>query len=612
MKRMLVLIFALGLSVGAFAGPLSGTWDVSISIDPGATQAGDLFIDLSSSLAVTYSVGCVELGSSSTFDSIGWSAQSFTASGVLGAFSFSSTMNFKPRTVTSVVWDFNEPGGTSLHDDIWKLWAPNNPGYEADTYFIECWATDKDYLTETYGAAFDDWTVSGSVSIAGIDIEGLFFLEGFAGDVVSAPYAFYYYSSWDQYTNEIVQTYSELLAAPASSDKTLGSGWRFTVGGSCGDMTINSYTYFNLNEKFTTSTCGQSLTKSGTYTIANPDCCMCFTEEYIHIDGFSLGCATFEMGLDITCAGFNWVSFKASGLDLGLCCSGITADFQVTFGTLTKRADLCFDFTVKETACFEFDISLDYSGSSITGVSVDGVTLEYAWNGLTFSSTTLFGGGSLGTISGPEQFLFLVPVTGMTDADGYPIPSTVIDWEAKELYGYFDAYCYDTEYYDLWESFTISSESDACCGGALSFSVTTSFGTKYELDYFAWRYRFNNALGDDVSYGMLSRFIEEGDTVLNYYEVLGMTEAEYDAWHEATWWENQVWPEGTADEEKYVEKLLLGDPIYEEADSDQLFQWASTQVNVSVGLGSAFGLAFGLDIDVYGWNGLDFGFEFAF
>jgi hypothetical protein len=230
---------------------------------------------------------------------------------------------------------------------------------------------------------------------------------------------------------------------------------------------------------------------------------------------------------------------------------------------------------------------------------------------LTFSSTTLFGGGSLGTISGPEQFLFLVPVTGMTDADGYPIPSTV--WDTDLWYGFYDAVCYDTEYYDLWESFTISSESDACCGGALSFSVTTSFGTKYELDSFAWIYVFNNEPGLDVDEEAIYFWPDEGDVVTpsSYPALFGLTEQELDDWFIANWWGATVWPEGTADEEMYAEGLLTG-VIYEEAASDQLFQWASTQVDVSVGLGSAFGLAFGLDIDVYGWNGLDFGFEFAF
>jgi hypothetical protein len=59
------------------------------------------------------------------------------------------------------------------------------------------------------------------------------------------------------------------------------------------------------------------------------------------------------------------------------------------------------------------------------------------------------------------------------------------------------------------------------------------------------------------------------------------------------------------------EQLLTG-TVYDEATSDQLFQWVSTDIDLSIGLGSAWSLTFGLNIDVYGWNSLAFGFEFAF
>jgi hypothetical protein len=605
MKKALVfaLMFALGLGVAAFASPLTGTWDMSISIDPGATQAGDLFIDLSTSLAIDYTIAGWVFGSSSTFDSIGWSTQSFTASGVLGAFSFSSTMNFKPRTVTSVVWDFNNPEGDSLAEAIWLLLV------DQEEYWAACWATDTEYLTETYGAAFDDWTAIGSVSIAGVTFEGLFFLEGYAGDAVSAPYAFYAEPGID-----LVQTAGDVdhvLATPASSAKTLGSGWRFMASGSAGGMNITSYTYFNLKEAFTKDVCKQSLAKKGTYTIASPDCCVCFTEEYIYIDGFTFGCAeNIAIGLDITCAGFNWLALEVDGLDLGLCCSGITADFQIKFGTLTKDVALCFGFEAKETTCFEFAVSLDYTDFSITGFTVDSVTFGHTWNGITFSSTTLFGSYSSTITDAANQILFMVPVTGMTNADEDAIPSVV--WlDPSGVSVYLDPVCVYTEKYEVWESFTLASEGDSCCGGAFDFSITTSFGTKFELDAFAGFYVFNNAAGENVDAEWWYEFLEAGDVAPTWMTVLDMTELELDAWEAAHWYDNTVWAATATDEEMYAEGLLYG-TLYDEAASDQLFQWVSTEVDLSIGLGSAWSLTFGLNIDVYGWNGLDFGFEFVF
>jgi len=199
---------------------------MSISIDPGATQAGDLFIDLSTSLAIDYTIAGWVFGSSSAFDSIGWSTQSFTASGVLGAFSFETTMNFKPRTVTSVVWDFNNSDDTRLNWRIRDLEAWNYPEYDGinNWFWVECWATDTDYLTETYGAAFDDWTAIGSVSIAGVTFEGLFFLEGYAGNAAANVYAFY--ETWNVGpTHQTAGDTTHVLYTPASSALTLGSGW---------------------------------------------------------------------------------------------------------------------------------------------------------------------------------------------------------------------------------------------------------------------------------------------------------------------------------------------------------------------------------------------------
>ncbi|MHA1813186.1 MAG: hypothetical protein ACTSYX_07105, partial [Candidatus Thorarchaeota archaeon] len=365
-----------------------------------------------------------------------------------------------------------------------------------------------------------------------------------------------------------------------------------------------SYTYFSLSESFAKVTCGQSLTKSGKYKVDG--CDLGFTEEYIHVDGFSFGCATFEMGLDIKCAGFNWISFKASGLDLGLGWAPLVADFQVTFGTLTKTAALCFDFTALETTCFTFGMTLDYSGTAITGVTIDSVTLEHTWNGISFSSTTYFNSYSSTVTDKANQFLFLVPTTGMTNADGDAISSFI--WHD---YAYYDAVCVYTEEYRVWESFTITSEGDSCCGGGFTFDTTTSFGTKYDLDSVSYWYVFNNAAGVDQHVRFWYLFLEEGDVFPEVWEMLGMTEPEYQAWQDAHWWENTTWTATATPEEKYAEGLHTG-TIYEKAASDQLFQWVSTAVDVSYGLSSTWSLTFGLDIDVYGWNSLDFGFDFAF
>ena len=594
MKKALVvaMIMVLGLGALAFAGPLTGTWDMSISIDPGATQAGDLFIDLSTSLAVDYTVAGWTFGSSSTFDSIGWSAQSFTASGVLGAFTFDSTMNFLPRTITNVVVAY--PTYSNVTTPL--------------TSSIACVVDDPDYFTYTYGAAFDDWTVTGEVSIAGVSFEGLFYLEGYAGDVAAPVVAYYYDATLDTLTQ--TDGGANALAAAATVGTT-GSGFRFMASGSAGDLTITSYTYFSLSETFSKVTCGRSLTKSGKYTVDG--CDLGFTEEYIHVDGFSFGCATFEMGLDINCEGFQWISFKASGLDLGLGWAPLVADFQVTFGTLTKTADLCFDFTALETTCFTFGVSLDYSGTAITGVTIDSVTLSQEWEGISFSSSTYFNSFSSVVKDDSTKVMVFEPWGGVKDADGLVISS--IDDETLE--GYWNAVCLNTEEYKVWESFTISSEGDSCCGGGFTFDITTSFGDKYTLEAYAFDYQFadaaelsggTTALLDPTDYPAvhayhLYDFTTAGtlpDTLIP--SITGGADVNNDGMVDAIF-------HGAAD--KATDQLKHG-ASYVKAASDQLFQWVSTDVDVSYGLSSTWSLTFGLDIDVYGWNSLSFGFDFTF
>jgi len=596
MKKALVLTlaFALGLGFAAFAGPLSGTWDLSISIDPGATQAGDLFVDLSTSLGIDYTVAGWVFGSSSTFDSIGWSAQSFTAAGVLGAFTFDSTMNFKPRTVTAVAVAY--PTIVEVTTPLMSV--------------IPCVVNDKDYFTYTYSAEFDDWTATGAVSIAGVSFEGLFFLEGFTGDV-AAPVVAYYY---DATADTLTQTNGDgNVLATAATMVAPGSGFRFTASGSAGDITITSYTYFSLWETFSTVTCGQALTKSGTYTVSG--CDLGFTEEYIHVDGFSFGCATFEMGLDITCAGFQWISFKASGLDLGLGWAPLVADFQVTFGETSKTAVLCFDFTALETTCFTFGATLDYSGTAITGITIDSVTLSQEWNGISFSSSTYFNSFSSVVTDNSTQVMVFVPWLGVKDAAGLVIAS--IDDSTYE--GYWNAVCLNTEQYKVWESFTISSEGDSCCGGGFTFDVTTSFGDKYTLKAYAFDYQFvdkdevsgyDGALLDPTDHPAvwlyhLYDFTTAGtlsDTLIP--SITGGADVNNDGMVDAI-----VHADTATD--KATDQLKAGSS-YVKATQDQLFQWVSTAVDVSYGLSSTWSLTFGLDIDVYGWNALDFGFEFTF
>ena len=97
MKRALVLslIFALGLGFAVSAATLSGSWDTDVSIDPTLASFADA-ISLTSVLTVNYTVGDWTFGSVTTLNEDGWVDQTFSAGGVLGAFSLTSALDLDP------------------------------------------------------------------------------------------------------------------------------------------------------------------------------------------------------------------------------------------------------------------------------------------------------------------------------------------------------------------------------------------------------------------------------------------------------------------------------------------------------------------------------------
>jgi hypothetical protein len=112
MKRALVLSLAivLGLGIFAFAQDLSGTWNTTIKIDP--TQGNfATAIDFSTDLTVVYEVAGWTFTSFTEIKDTGWSDQTFSASGALGAFSFGSTLDLNP---TGLFDKWNVTAGVSI------------------------------------------------------------------------------------------------------------------------------------------------------------------------------------------------------------------------------------------------------------------------------------------------------------------------------------------------------------------------------------------------------------------------------------------------------------------------------------------------------------------
>jgi hypothetical protein len=552
-------------------------------MDPGATLAGNLFVNLTSSIDLDYTIGDWVFGATSGFDRLGWSSMSFDVAGVLGAFTLTGVMNFEPRTVTKAVWTYADGlGATTFTTPIFPSWEG-------------CWFGDETYVEYTYGAAFDDLKFVASVSIAGVSIEALFFLNEYNGDFKVAPIAFY----WAGSTTAVIQTSGDVAHYLGAVGAYLGegAGYRFKISGTAGALDITSYTYFSLTEPFVSST---SLAKKGTFTVST--CMVGFTEQYFNVDGFTVGCATFEAGLRITCDGFSWVALRAYDIDLGVW--GLLGDFTVKFTTLVKSVSFTLDFDL-DVVCFEIGTTLDYADYMVGGFSIDSLILDTEIGGVSFVSTTYFDGEISKVYDAANQITWLKPVTGMETSATSELPMASID---TEFVGYYDAVCLMTEYWSVWETFEISIDGDSCCGGAFDFTLETGMGTKKELHAAAWNYQYDDTAGSSVDINesaiLIGAAVTTGDPVYTVISVLGDADADNNGTIDLINFEATV-----GDTELEV---LNYDTVYADASSDSLFAWVYTNVDMSVDLGTAWALTFGAEIDVYGWNELSFGFEFEF
>jgi hypothetical protein len=101
------LALVLGLGVASFAQTFNGSWNTAITIVPSPLTPA-----INTELIVTYAVNGWSLSSDTSLTQAGWSAQVFSAKGVLGAFTLGSTLTFSPATLTFSSW--STTGGLSL------------------------------------------------------------------------------------------------------------------------------------------------------------------------------------------------------------------------------------------------------------------------------------------------------------------------------------------------------------------------------------------------------------------------------------------------------------------------------------------------------------------
>jgi len=555
MKKVFVIAITmiLGLGLAAFAGPLSGSWATTLVVDPAASS----FTSLTSTLAVDYTVSGWTFGSSSGFTLSGFSSQSFTAGGSVGAFTFSSTMTFDPMAVTA-----------KDYSAFWAAVLVANPnGLTQTPSTTICPIT----YTTTTEPKFLTWKTEGSISIGGVELGALFYIDQSNYDVTLTNYA------------------TKLALTPLSGTTYVctsgynGAGWRFKVGGTIGDITATSYTYFNLSETDASTTYCPAVGKSGTLSISAASCAPAFTEEYITLEGVSLGCATFDVGLSILCTGFSDVTFVANDVAIG---GWLELDFGLVFTTTSKSTDFCLTVTAPESDCFTIEFGFNGSpNADATGVidSLDfyGIGFTYSWNGISFTSyTELSASSALFSSSSAYDYIYgdttnsyLIPYAGRDTA----CTETAAYLTVSE--GFYELKCVYTDRYKLWEKFIVDIDADACCGGALDLTISTWFGDNEVLDYVAYDVIVDPALTPGTMTYLYGTTGATATTDLT-------TAAAYDT--------------------------VTFKTGYAAGTETTLFDWAKTEVDASIGVASNITLDLGFNVSAFGWESLEVGFTFTF
>jgi len=365
MKRALVLTLALvlGLGIAAFAaGPFSGSWSASLSLGINPITTAISVSSFSSTLGVDYTMGGWTFASTSIFGILGWTVQDFTANGTMGAFTVASDLLFNPQSTSFTTWD-----------------------------------------------------TAGSVSIAGVTLNGEFRLNG-TGTMKDA-------NGYD-------------IGAVS------GSGWSFGASGQAGDMTLGATAYFNAYDD-----------GYGILAVQTSRYCFCFSSIDLTVS-FPFACiAEVDAALSFDATkGFNSFSLSTTGLAIPNF-AWLTFDAEIDFTVDSKTVTITPEINIGTNDCISVYASLDGNIDPITGALVgpygitgftfDGFKISHTWNGVTFTDitsldSTVYGmTGDYATTPG-KTYWELFEITSSSDSCcGGALGFTVDTWFGTENTGLF-------------------------------------------------------------------------------------------------------------------------------------------------------------------------------
>jgi len=614
MKKVFVIAITMILGLGLFAfaqGTVSGDWDTEFSIYPSAGAFEDFVAGLTSKLEVDYTMGGWVFAMKSTFKVAGLTGMDFEADGTLGAFTLDLDVDFDPHVLATTATSY-----TSL------------------TYVEACSSSfaglgvswTKKTVANTYTAAFDDLKAAASLSIGGVELGTVFFLEGKDSEYAETKTGLWIaatpaYTSTTTSHPDVTQTGSLTVADTTN----VGSGFKLSASGDLGGASVTGLLYLNLSEySYNDYNAGyvpiyvkDTFKKSGVYSVVCDDCIPRFTGAEIILEDVSFACASVSTGVAFDCCGFENVKFLVEDIGLGW---DVDFDLLLTFTPKTKGITIEPDITLSN-ACFTIDAAVHYTHTEatafqISGIDIRGLSLEYSFDGITFVSDTswdlanhpILGGYYYsGTIYSPTKIYVWQPDTDATEATTTYVAATdtctidsatpAVDMTTGE--GYWELTSFACEQAKAWEKFSIDVDGDSCCGGAFDFSVDFYFGDVTYLSDLDGTYYFD--ANYDGTYA---------ETAGVEYLVIYGTQDPTDVPSVTGWTSgcNCCPCDDCAMEVDEVE----WDADYTAKTANRLFDWIETDIDVSIGIGSNLTLTLGVDVNLWGWEDLTVGFDLTF
>jgi len=190
-----------------------------------------------------------------------------------------------------------------------------------------------------------------------------------------------------------------------------------------------------------------------------PSCAAAFTGEKLTLSGMKFSCIeNLTTTMYLSClSGFDWIRFEIEDICTGL--SWLSLDLELTFALQTKSIVVTPTLVLGECFCIDTyvdvrtgapDDTLYGAFTSITGISLNGLGLTFAWNGVSVKALTALDTARY-AITTPEFGSVIEKIADAVD-DGHDF------------------------YLDYWELYSIEITQDGCCSGITHFLANAYFG----------------------------------------------------------------------------------------------------------------------------------------